>query len=276
MSTTPKWTGDELVVLSPDHPGFHDAEYRARRNAIAKLSLEYDGTGPVPVVEYTEGEHAAWREIWNALVPAHEKFACKEYKDCSTLLLLDRERIPQLCDVNERLQPCQGFVMHPVGGLIKAKYFLRYLGDSVFLSTQYVRHHTRPFYTPEPDIVHELIGHAATLADPFFAQLSRLFGKAAQATNDPGVLLRLERLYWFTLEFGVVDQGGPKAYGAGLLSSYGELERFAKEEELRPFDIEEIIEHDYDPTDYQSVLYVVDNIAAASEMIARWLGRRAA
>ena len=100
--------------------------------------------------------------------------------------------------------------------------------------------------------------------------------KAAQATNDPGVLLRLERLYWFTLEFGVVDQGGPKAYGAGLLSSYGELERFAKEEELRPFDIEEIIEHDYDPTDYQSVLYVVDNIAAASEMIARWLGRRAA
>jgi phenylalanine-4-hydroxylase len=276
MSTTPRWTGDELVVLSPDHPGFHDLEYRARRNAIAQLSLNYDGKGPVPVVDYTDREHAAWREIWRELTPGHEEFACREYRECLHLLELDRDRVPQLRDVNKRLQPCQGFVMNPVGGLIQAKSFLRYLGDSIFLSTQYVRHHSRPFYTPEPDVVHELVGHAATLADPFFATLSRTFGRAAQATNDPGLLLRLERLYWFTLEFGVVDQGGPKAYGAGLLSSFGELGRFARMPELLPFEIEAIIEHDYDPTDYQSVLYVVDDIAAASEMIAQWLRRRAA
>ena len=137
-----------------------------------------------------------------------------------------------------------------------------------------MRHHSRPFYTPEPDVVHELVGHAATLADPQFARLSREFGNAANRTDDPEVLRHLERLYWFTLEFGVVDQNGPKAYGAGLLSSFGELGRFAAEEELRPFDIEEIIEHDYDPTNYQSVLYVADDLAAAGEEIVTWLSAR--
>lgn len=276
MKNTDSWTSDDLVSLDPDHPGFHDAEYRARRNSIARQSLAYAGEGPVPDVEYTDEEQGVWRTVWQELDPLHAVFACAEYRECTRHLSLDRVTIPQLREVNERLVLAQGFRMHPVAGLIRAKHFLRYLGRSVFLSTQYIRHHSRPFYTPEPDIVHELIGHAASLADPRFAALSREFGDAANRCDDPVVMTHLERLYWFTLEFGVVDQGGPVAYGAGLLSSSGELARFAAEEELRPFDLAEIIEHDYDPTSYQSILYVADDLDSLSREMTAWLRRQGA
>ena len=113
-------------------------------------------------------------------------------------------------------------------------------------------------------------------ADPAFADFSQEIGLASLGASDQDIE-RLARCYWYSVEFGLLrEEGALKAYGAGLLSSFGELGRFAKEEELRPFDIEEIVEHDYDPTDYQSVLYVVDDIAMASEQIERWVRRRAA
>jgi len=261
----------ELVQLSPDHPGFRDEIYRRHRNEIAALALAYRPGDPVPVVHYSEEEHRVWREIWARLAPLHETCACRAYREAAQRVNLDRKRIPQLGEVNAVIRPILGFSMLPVAGLVSARTFLEYLGRDVFLSTQYIRHHSRPLYTPEPDVVHELVGHAATFASPEFVAVNRAFGRAAEHAHDEGARMRIDRLYWFTMEFGVVEENGaPKAVGAGLLSSFGELARFESDAELVPFDVDAIVETPYDPTDYQARVFVAPSFEKmALAVIAR-------
>jgi phenylalanine-4-hydroxylase len=145
------------------------------------------------------------------------------------------------------------------------------LGRGVFLSTQYIRHHSMPLYTPEPDVVHELIGHATSFFRPEIVRLTRLFGEAA-LNADEETLRQLERVYWYTLEFGVAREGGDvKAYGAGLLSSFGELGRFASHAELKRFDLSEIARTNYDPTNYQKVLFVAPSFSEMEKRVGGWL-----
>jgi phenylalanine-4-hydroxylase len=248
-----------IVQLSPDHPGFRDEEYRARRNRIAQLALDYGAGEPVPEAPYTEEEHGVWRAVWEALGPAHERHACAEYLDCVRRLELPRDRIPQMREVSERVEACSGFRLEPVAGLVEPRVFLESLARGVFLSTQYIRHHSSPLYTPEPDVAHEVVGHATTLASESLAELNRLFGEAVGRTRSDEALERLSRVYWFTVEFGVLREGGEvKAYGAGLLSSAGELEAMGGAE-LRAFDLEAASRTDYDPTHYQPVLFCADS-----------------
>ena len=149
---------------------------------------------------------------------------------------------------------------------------MEHLGRGAFLSTQYMRHHSAPLYTPEPDVIHELVGHAGSLAHPAVAALSRAFGRASEEA-DEAALAELTRLYWYTLEFGLVLEGGsPKAYGAGLLSSYGEIGRFTTEARILEFSIEHIIETPFDPTDYQHVLFVAPSFGEMFDAVMGWLG----
>jgi phenylalanine-4-hydroxylase len=265
----------ELLQLDADHPGFHDAVYRRRRNEIARAALDYREGQPVPSIGYTEQEHEVWTEVWRHLDPLHERYACRAYRDAGDRIALSRERIPQLNAVNATIQPLLGFRMTPVAGLVAAKSFLSQLGRDVFLSTQYMRHHSVPLYTPEPDVVHELIGHAATFADPTFVALNRAFGEAAlRAHDDPEMIERIGRLYWYTLEFGVLrERGRLRVYGAGLLSSFGELGRFENEEELRDWNVDVIATTPYDPTQYQQNLFVAPSFETMAEDVHRWLSR---
>jgi phenylalanine-4-hydroxylase len=266
---------EDLVALDQDHPGFRDPVYRARRNEIARLALEYVLGQPIPTIAYSDAEQAVWQMVWEKLTPLHERFACREYLASRDRLALDRTRIPQLAEVNLRLEPQTGFRMVPVAGLVSSRLFLSNLGQRVFLSTQYIRHASQPLYTPEPDVVHELVGHAGTLCDPTLAGLNRLFGEAA-AQVDEDTLAAMERVYWYTMEFGLVEQGGAtKAYGAGLLSSFGELERFAAAAEIRPFDPEEAAARAYDPTTYQAVLFRIPDFASLERDVRAWLAARA-
>ncbi len=162
----------------------------------------------------------------------------------------------------------------PVAGLVSSRVFLCSLRDNVFLSTQYIRHASRPLYTPEPDVIHEVVGHAATFCDPILATLNRLFGETA-ARVDEITLTALERVYWYTLEFGLLRQDGDlRAYGAGLVSSFGELERFESAAIIRPFDPDEAAARPYDPTDYQSILYVVPDLETLHDVLSRWLAAK--
>jgi phenylalanine-4-hydroxylase len=262
---------DELVPLDPDHPGFKDPVYRARRNAIAKLALQYRDPDPLPHATYTDEEHAVWRTVWDHLAPLHERAACREWKASSAALALDRKRVPQLADVNEALKRGAGFRMLPVAGLVSGRMFLGMMGKGVFLATQYMRHHSVPLYTPEPDVVHELVGHAASLFHPGVVKLSRKFGEAAWRVDD-AALKRLELVYWYTLEFGLVEEDGAlKAYGAGLLSSFGELGSFEANAEIRPLDCDEASSIPYDPTQYQKVLYASPSFDRMVEDVSAWL-----
>jgi phenylalanine-4-hydroxylase len=260
-----------MVHLNPDHPGFRDQDYRDRRNRIARIALAYRAGETIPDAPYTLEEHGVWRTICKALVPAHRAHACAEYLEAVERLELDPDRIPQLREVSEKVSAISGFRLEPVAGLVEPRVFLESLANGVFLCTQYIRHHSTPLYTPEPDVVHEIVGHGATLAAEPLAELNRLFGKAVKRTRAAEALDRLSRVYWFTIEFGVLREGGNlKAYGTGLLSSAGELEAMHKAD-LRELDLEAVSVHEYDPTHYQPVLFCAPSFEAMFQTLRAFL-----
>ncbi|MBZ5710871.1 hypothetical protein [Nannocystis pusilla] len=262
-----------IVELDPDHPGFHDRSYRARRDQIAQIAETYAGDGPIPEAPYTAAEHAVWRTVKTALTPLHRRFAAREVQAMLERFPLSTSHIPQLATVSSRLRTASGFRLRPVAGLITARDFLAALAADTFLSTQYIRHASRPWYTPEPDVIHELVGHAATLADPRVAELNRQFGRAALRA-DEATMTAIERVYWFTLEFGLVREDGEvRALGAGLLSSVEEIERGVLHTEHRAFDLDAIAATDYSPADLQPRLFVADGVEDMLQMTSTWLER---
>src|SRR6266700_2850217 len=219
---------------------------------------------------YTDEEHQVWSTIWRALQPAHEQHACAEYLAGLKQLNFAPDRIPQLREVNEKVLAISGFRLEPVAGLVQPRVFLENLADGVFLCTQYIRHHSTPLYTPEPDVVHEIVGHGVTLASERLAELNRLFGEAVKRTASNEALERLSRIYWFTIEFGVLRENGSlKAYGTGLLSSAGELEAMHKAE-MRSLDLDAASRQEYDPTHFQPVLFCADSFEAMYQMLREY------
>lgn len=265
---TPPGEGD-LIELDRDHPGFRDPVYRARRNEIAALARAHVPGAPAPYVAYTPEEHGVWRTVGRHLAPLHRERVARELLELQ--LDLGSARIPQLEELNAALARRSGVRLQPVAGLVSARRFLEHLGRGVFLSTQYIRHASRPFYTPEPDVVHELVGHAASLGHAGIGEVGRLFGAAAAGADDEQ-LQRLERVYWYTLEFGLVREGRElKAVGAGLLSSCAELEQFDTGPELLDCDLDAIARTSYDPTDLQPQLFVAPSFARLIADLTAWL-----
>jgi phenylalanine-4-hydroxylase len=241
--------------LPKDHPGFSDPAYRERRARIAEVGAAYRRGDPIPDVTYSTEEDEVWRLVSTELAGKHRRYACAEYLAGAARLVLPLERVPQLREVDERIYGLTGFRINPVPGLVPTRTFYGSLAERTFLSTQYIRHHSVPFYTPEPDIVHEIIGHANMLASPVFAELYELAGRASLRAMTDVSLDVFSRVFWFTLEFGVVHENGAlKAYGAGLLSSYGEIETF-REAEIRGWDLRAMATQEYDITHYQPVLF---------------------
>ncbi len=267
----PVTTGDDGTVtvhLADDHPGVADPHYRARRNHIASLALDWTPGQPIPHVDYTEEEQEVWRTVRRELADKHERLACRECRDAMERLRLPSDRIPQLDEVGELLRPLTGFEYHPAAGLVAFEEFYGSLADGVFHSTQYLRHPSRPLYTPEPDLIHEVIGHGGMLASPRFAELNRAAGRAAKRLETQEGRDFFARVFWFTIEFGVLwEDGVLRAYGAGLLSSFGEIEEF-RGAEIRPLDIAAMGVQEYDITRYQPILYA----AASPEQLLEVVG----
>ena len=263
---------EDINQLELDHPGASDEEYRTRRDYIASLSKKFRETGVITDVEYNEEEQSIWRHVAERLEELHQKHASPFYLKAKKDLGISTQRIPQLSEMNRRLKETTGFRLAPIEGLVETRGFLSWLSYRVMLSTQYIRHHSRPDYTPEPDIVHESIGHIPMFTNPAFADYSQFVGHGARIASDKQ-LEELGRLYWFTVEFGLVEhEGDIKAYGAGLLSSFGELEHaFSDEVERRPFDLEQVINTDYDYSDMQPILYVIPSYAELKEVTRKYI-----
>jgi phenylalanine-4-hydroxylase len=248
-------SGAVIVHLGADHPGFKDSEYRERRNDIAASALAWKpGTDPLPIA-YEDAENEVWRLVSAELAVKHERYAVREFLEAKAALGLPEDRVPQLAEVSERLTPLTGWAYEPAPGLVALRDFYGALGRSVFLSTQYVRHPSQPLYTPEPDIIHEVIGHGNMLASPRFAALKRAAGEATLRVESDAALQMIADVFWFTLEFGVMyEEGELRAYGAGILSSYGEIEEF-RSMDIRPLNIQAMVTVEYDITSYQPVLF---------------------
>ncbi len=245
------------VLLPPDHPGAHDPAYLARRIELADGAT---GIGAPPAyVTYTAAEDEVWQTVSTALAPLHEEYAVGEYLSGAHALALPTDRVPQLAWVSDRLTELTGWRVAAVDGLVSTHEFFGALADRCFPATQYVRHPSVPFYTPEPDVVHELIGHANSLASPRLAALYELAGQIG-VTLTGDALEHFGRVFWFTLEFGVVhERGALRAYGAGLLSSFGEITEFRRAE-IRPFDPAAMATFtEYEISRFQDVLFAADS-----------------
>ncbi|KFD64723.1 hypothetical protein M514_09082 [Trichuris suis] len=262
--------------LDADHPGFKDEKYRKRRVEISELSEQFTWGNGIPRIQYTDEENHTWSILFERLKILYSKHACSDYLENFRLLekegLFQPYRLPQLEDVSKFLKNRTGFELYPVAGYLSPKDFLNGLAFRVFHATQYIRHPADPFYSPEPDVCHELLGHAPMFASPEFAQFSQEIGLASLDATEEEVK-NLAKLYFFTVEFGICRQNGRnKVYGAGLLSSVSEFTHAMEgSPKLLPLTIKGILEAECVISDFQNAYFICDDFREAMSVLRTFM-----
>ncbi|MGW7436020.1 phenylalanine 4-monooxygenase [Streptomyces sp. NPDC054849] len=248
-------------------------EYERQKATRQQKAREWQHGEPLPAIAYTEEEDTLWETVTAKLSSLHEEVACANYRRAAEAVVLERHRIPQLAEISPVLTELTGFHLLPAEGTVPAKRFLGTFADSGFYATQYLRRPESPYHSPEPDVLHELVGHAVMLGDPVFADLYRHFGEAARRVSTPDAMRDLVQVFWFAMETGVVYEGGrPRVCGAALLSSVAEMESLDKVE-LRAFDTADIVAQDFDDTDCMPVLFAAESVDHLVAEVQRFLTR---
>jgi phenylalanine-4-hydroxylase len=248
------------LELELGHPGLGDAAYVQRRKELFAQCRRHrlERLGP-PLVDYTSEETRIWREVSPKLDDLHRKHACSIYLQAKDALGISATEIPQLKLLSERLKRETRMHLIPAEGPLPYRTFYAYIAQRGFPVTQFIRHGSHPEFTPEPDMIHDCLGHVPPLMNQDYAELLTLIGKAVVATPDPLQVLALKRFSWFSIEFGLIEEGGEtKVFGAGILSSTGEIPfSLSDKVQHRPFVTDEVIATDYDPSRMQDKLFVI-------------------
>ena len=219
-----------------------------------KVTQHYD--------KYTDENHEVWGIIFQKRMEQLADFGSDVFLTGAEAINLRADRVPPLKDVNERLNLLTGWSSHGVPGYLPAKAFFAFLAQRQFPTTITVRPKTSMDYLPEPDIIHDVFGHVPLHTDPTFADFLQTYGKAALHTNSDFHTERLARLFWFTVEFGLIHEGGKlKLYGSGLISSEGEGHHALESPKVdrRPFELERVCDTDFEIDHYQPILYVLES-----------------
>ena len=231
-------------------PGFHDI-------TKAYIGQNYSG--------YTAENQETWRVLYDRQMAYLANNASEVYLRGARSINLVRDHIPYLegpQSVNTFLMPLTGWQSKAVPGYLPAKAFFACLARREFPTTIVIRSRESIDYLPEPDIFHDIFGHVPLHADPIFADFLQTYGKAAVSTDDPHHTERLSRLFWFTVEFGLIREGGRnRLYGSGLISSPGESAHAldSKDVDRRPFDLETVCNTSFEIDHYQPILYVLES-----------------
>ena len=228
------------------------------RDDPARLYIEqrYDG--------YSDENQETWRILYERQMEYLAEHASRTYLDGAKIINLRGDRIPPLDDINARLKPRTGWQSRAVPGYLPPKAFFACLSRREFPTTVVIRPKESIDYLPEPDIFHDVFGHVPLHADPVFADFLQTYGQAALHARDDEHTERLARLFWFTVEFGLIREDGRlKVYGSGLISSPGESRHALSSDavERRPFDLQTVCDTSFEIDHYQPILYVLESFA---------------
>jgi phenylalanine-4-hydroxylase len=236
---------------------------------------------PIPVgdaiayPDYSREEQETWRLLYarqERLLPGR---AADEFLTGLKALALERERIPGLADVSRRLERATGWRIARTPGLLDAHDFFSHLARRIFPCTDYIRGQSELDYTPAPDCFHDIFGHTPMIMHPRFAAFYQKMGQAALHCRDARTEEGLTRIYWFTVEFGLVrNPGGLRIYGNGIISSFAETQfSLTGQAKKRTFVADEVARHPYDIWHLQGELFVVDSFEALEEAFDAWAER---
>jgi phenylalanine-4-hydroxylase len=252
------------LELEPGHPGLGDIEYIQRRKELFALCRKHrlERLGP-PLIQYTPEETRIWREVSPKLDELHLAHASSIYLKAKRDLAITREEIPQLRNLSACVQRETNIHLVPAEGALPYRTFYEYIAERGFPVTQFIRHGSHPEFTPEPDMIHDCLGHVPPLMNRDYAELLTLVGKAASISSRGEQVLALKRFSWFSIEFGLIEEAGEtKVFGAGILSSTGEIpfSLLSPEVTRRPFVTDVVIETDYDPSRMQDHLFIAPSL----------------
>ncbi len=210
---------------------------------------------------YTDEQHAVWAELVRRRMIQLEQHAAREYLDGFEFLGLPRDRLPSLEAISRRLEPRTGWNATPVSGFMPGPAFFEMLARRRFPTTTWLRSADSLEYTPEPDIFHDVFGHVPMHAHPVFADFLAHYGQLCSRLGDEAILERIGRVFWYTVEFGLIRQEAQvRVYGSGLISSNGECSRVLDGGcAVRPFDLDEVLRTPVKVDQMQPLLFAIES-----------------
>jgi phenylalanine-4-hydroxylase len=218
---------------------------------------------------YTTEQHAVWAELVRRRMPQLEQHAAQEYLDGFETLCLPYDRLPNLAAVSAKLERRTGWNTTPVSGFMPAPAFFEMLAARRFPTTTWLRSRDSLEYTPEPDIFHDVFGHVPMHAHPVFADFLAHYGKLCAGIDDEAIIERVGRVFWYTVEFGLIRQdGGVKVYGSGLISSNGECTTLLHGDcEVRPFALDEVLRTPVKVDEMHHLLFAIESFEELYEAL---------
>jgi phenylalanine-4-hydroxylase len=240
-------------------PVVYGASERPPRGDYSRAGADY--TCPQNYDSYTAGDHATYRRLYERQAALLPGLACDAFIAALPSLGV-KDRIPRFEEINERLRKATQWEIVAVPGLIPEVPFFTLLANRKFPVTDWIRTPEEFDYIVEPDIFHDLFGHVPLLFNPIFADHMQEYGKGGLKAHGLNACELLSRLYWYTIEFGLIRQpDGLRAYGAGILSSSGELQHSVQSSEPQrlPLDIERVMRTRYKIDSYQQTYFVIDS-----------------
>ena len=211
--------------------------------------------------DYAEEQHAVWAELVRRRRSQLNAYACREYLDGFEIIGLQDDRLPNLSAITDRLKPRTGWSTTPVSGFLPAEAFFEMLAARMFPTTTWLRGRDSLEYIPEPDIFHDVFGHVPMHAHPVFADFLQHYGSVCAKIKDPDVLEGLGRLFWYTVEFGLIRQDGKiKVYGSGVISSHGECTNVIEGGcEVRDFSLHEVLSTPVKVDSIHKLLFAIES-----------------
>ena len=235
------------TAFEPQLPAFVDQRYHQR---------------------YDEEAHDVWRTLFDRRMTTLGDTGSAVFLSGIERIGLERDRVPDLSDVNRRLQARTGWAAVGVGGFIPAAQFFQCLEQRRFPTTLIVRPRAQLDYLPEPDIFHDVFGHVPLHSDPVFADFLQQFGALAAAARTEAETTAMARLFWFTVEFGLIHEGDLRVYGSGLISSHGDAANaLGPSCDRRPFELEAVLAQPFRIDQFQDVLFVIDSFEQLFEAV---------